>query len=100
MFEGETDERRNADPIDDVSLLEPGEGSAQFVFVNSHCKEQKIIRKLTPDHRRDLRQFAALLNAIEPLHQRIMQCLRNTEHWWLCSSHKISRPRSTFYRRS
>src|ERR1700730_18471193 len=100
MFEGETDERRNADPVDDAGFLEPREGSAQVVFVNSQCKGQKIIRELTPDHRGDLRQSATLRNTIEPLHQRIMQRLRNTGHWWLCSSLKISLPGSISYRRS
>jgi cytolysin (calcineurin-like family phosphatase) len=34
MFKGETDERRNTNPIDDVSFFEKRDGRPHIIFIN------------------------------------------------------------------
>src|SRR5258708_34516211 len=86
MFEGETDERRNVDSMDDVSLFEHREGRQHIVFVNLRCSRQEIIGELAPNHSRDLCKSATRRNAVEPLHQCVTQRVRNPEQCWSCCS--------------
>src|SRR6478672_4846996 len=84
MFEGETDRRRYADSIDNVSLFELREDRHHLLFIKSRCGGQEIVRELTPNHSSNLHNFPARRNAIEPLHQCITQCFRNSERRRLC----------------
>src|SRR5712691_1940779 len=82
MFEGEADERRNVDSIDDVSLFEQREGRQHIVVVNLRCCRQEIIGELAPNHSRYLCKSATRRDAVKPLHKCITQRVRNPEHRW------------------
>src|SRR5436190_4742076 len=82
MLEGEADERRNVNSIDDVSLFEQREGRQHIVFVTLRCSRQEITGELAPNHSRYLCKSATRRDAVKPLHECVTQRVRNSERCW------------------